>query len=261
MPNRYELVGPTALVTGAGMGIGLATASVLADSGARVILHSRTQAEAEEAVRSVPRSVPVWGDLADAAARDALADRVTQAVGDSGERLDILVHNAGIYPEATLETETLEAYRRVMAINVESQWHLTKRLLPLLIASGSAGGTSIVHVSSIVIKLPLGDSPAYTASKAAQVGLARHLAAELGKHNIRVNLVLPGHIDTPGARAQLGEQPAQAALDRSAREFQLIHVHLKPDDIAHAIAFLCSTAARGITAAAIDVNGGWRVGG
>jgi NAD(P)-dependent dehydrogenase (short-subunit alcohol dehydrogenase family) len=256
MPNHYELVGPTALVTGAGMGIGLATARVLADSGARVIVHSLRQGEAEAACRDLPGGAPVWGDLGDAAARDALADRVTEIAGG---RLDMLVHNAGIYPEGSLETETLETYRKVMAINVEAQWHLTKRLLPLLVASGTSGGASVVHVSSIVIKLPLGDSPAYTASKAAQVGLARHLAAELGKHNVRVNLVLPGYIDTPGARA--GGPAVEAALDKTARELQLVNVRLKPDDIAHAIAFLCSTAARGITAAAIDVNGGWRVGG
>jgi NAD(P)-dependent dehydrogenase (short-subunit alcohol dehydrogenase family) len=239
----YGLNNWHALVTGASSGIGAATALLLAHNGARVVGQGLTAEEGQALLAC---------DLADPAQRQRLA---ADAMSTLHGRLDILVHCAGIYPQGTIQSQDLDGWRQVMSINVEAQYDLTRHLLPALQESTSA---SVVLVSSAVYRLGRGDSPAYTASKAAQVGLTRHLAAELGPMGIRVNCVLPGLVDTPGTRAvrQTDEEYRQFAAQRQ----WLAHV-IQPDDVAHAVVFLCSPAARAITAACLDVNAGLVVGG
>jgi NAD(P)-dependent dehydrogenase (short-subunit alcohol dehydrogenase family) len=253
MDVTYRLDGWNALVTGSTKGIGLATARLLAASGARVIVHGSDALRCETVAHGITRAVPIAADLADPQARDALCDQVMAACG---ARLDILVHNAGIYPQGTIDTQSLDEYRRVQVVNVEAVFHITKRLLPALVA---AAYPSVVVVSSVVFRMREGaDSPAYGASKAAQIGLTRHLAAELGPRGIRVNCVLPGLVDTPGTRA---ERVTDESYEQFAHDGQMLDYRIQPDDIAQGIVFLCSPAARAITAASLDINAGSSVGG
>lgn len=251
MGNRYDLAGRHALVTGSTQGIGLAIARLLASSGAQVLIHSADQAECEAAARTIPGSLPLAGDLSAAQACARLCER---AAGLLGGRLDVLVHNAGIYPSASLEEQSLEEWQRVQRLNVESAFQITQGLRPCLIASGEA---SVIFISSAVIRMGRGDSPAYTTSKAAQIGLARHLAAELGPHGVRVNCVLPGLVDTPTCR----KRQKASDFETIPLEKQMVPVKIQAEDIAHAVAFLASAEARAITAACLDVNGGVAVGG
>jgi len=252
MDVTYRLDGWNALVTGSTKGIGLATARLLAASGARVIVHGSDALRCETVAHGIPRAVPIAADLADPQARDALCDQVMAACG---ARLDILVHNAGIYPQGSIDTQSLDEYRQVQAVNVEAVFHITKRLLPALVA---AAYPSVVVVSSVVFRMGHADSPAYGASKAAQIGLTRHLAAELGPRGIRVNCVLPGLVDTPGTRTY---RVADSSFEQFARDDQMLDYRIQSDDIAQGIVFLCSRAARAITAASLDINAGSSVGG
>jgi NAD(P)-dependent dehydrogenase (short-subunit alcohol dehydrogenase family) len=166
--------------------------------------------------------------------------------------VDILVHNAGAFPEGSMDSQSLEEWQYVQRVNLESNFHLTKLLLPCLRESGDA---SVILVSSVVTKFGRGDSPTYTASKAGQIGLGRHMAAELGVDHVRVNLVLPGMVDTEGTRrVNTDERYAEFA-----NELQMIPHPIQPQDLAETIVFLCTPAARAITGASIDVNGGLRV--
>jgi NAD(P)-dependent dehydrogenase (short-subunit alcohol dehydrogenase family) len=243
----YDLSGWNALVTGSTKGIGLATARLLGASGAHVLVHGTDQARCDDVSDTIPGSLGVAGDLADRSARDDLCARVLAACGG---RLDILVHNASVFPQATIESQTVDEFERVLDINVVAWFHLTKRLLPALLA---APHPAVVIVSSAVVRMGLADSPAYAASKSAEIGMANHLAAELGPQGVRVNSVLPGLIDTPGTRAV---RVTDESYIEFARGRQMLPIRLQSDDIAHGIVFLCMPAARAITAASLDMNGG-----
>lgn len=249
MANTYDVKGLNAVVTGATKGIGRATAKLLADNGARVIVHGRDEQACAQIASELPDAKSVTADLADEDARAAFCDSVASHFDG---RLDILVHNAGTFPQGSLETQPLEEWRYVQQTNLESNFHITKLLLPSLRESDAA---SVVLVSSVVTKLGRGDSPAYTTSKSGQIGLARQLAAELGAENIRVNAVLPGLVDTPGTRSENTDE----LYRQFAHELQMVPIPIQPDDLAHAIVFLCTSGARVITGACVDVNGGLRV--
>lgn len=252
MSNRYDLAGAWALVTGSTKGIGLATAQILSQSGCRVVITARDATQCARVASELPGAVALPCDLADDKARAAFCDAVDQACGG---KLDFIVHNAGYYPQGDIVAQTPAEFREVQIVNVESAYDITRRLLPALKRSGRA---SIVFVSSVVTRMGRGDSPAYTTSKAAQIGLTQHLAAELGPSGIRVNCVLPGLVDTPGTRFY---RDSDASYEQFAREQQMLPLIMRGHDIAHPIVFLLSDASRAITAATIDVNAGLRVGG
>ena len=252
MPNKYDFGGCNAVVTGSTKGIGLSTARLLGSNGATVVITGRSSRECSEIAQSIPDGIPLACDLSTASAR---AEFCVQVLDLLDNRLDILVHNAGIYPQGDVESQEVAEFQLVQEINVAAAFDLTKRLLP-----GLRRGLhpSIVFVSSVVTRLGRGDSPAYTASKSAQIGLSNHLAAELGPVGIRVNCVLPGLVDTPGTRAY---GLSDSEFDTFATELQMVPVRIEADDVANVIVFLCSPEARAITAATVDVNGGLRVGG
>jgi NAD(P)-dependent dehydrogenase (short-subunit alcohol dehydrogenase family) len=249
MANSYEVIERNAIVTGATRGIGRATARLLASNGARVIIHGHDQEECDKVASGIEGTVGMSADLTVESERTALCER---AATHFDGKIHILVHNAGIYPEGTLEDETLERWRHVNSLNLESNFHLTKLLLPCL---KQAEGASVVLLSSVVTKLGLGNSPSYTTSKMGQIGLMRQLAAELGKDHIRVNAVLPGMVDTEGSRSMTDD----AVYDHFAGSLQMVPVYIQAEDLAETIVFLCTPAARAITGACFDVNGGVRV--
>lgn len=248
MPNHYDVSGRNAVVTGATKGIGRATAELLANNGARVVVHGRDAQACDRIAANFPDAKGLTADLSSEEERSAFCDAVTSHFEG---RLDILVHNAAFYPKGTVEDQSLAEWRYVQQTNLESNFHMTKLLLPCLRQSGDA---SVVLVSSVVTKLGRGDSPAYTTSKAGQLGLARQMAAELGKDGIRVNAVLPGLVDTEGTRVVNTDE----RYLKFANELQMVPVAIQPADLAETIVFLCTPAARAITAACVDVNGGLR---
>lgn len=243
-----DLLSRTALVTGASRGIGRATARALAAAGARVIVHYGNAAnEAQSLVAEIRASGghadAVGADLSAADGAQKLAAQVRDLVGD---RLDILVANAGIATAASIEEQTVEEFDRMFAVNVRAPFFLVQQLLPLM-----SDGASIVLLSSLAARASVGLLPAYAATKGAIDTLVKHFAALLGPRGVRVNAVAPGVIDSDmssfvrtdgGRQYTLGLQ----ALDRIGQ----------PDDVADVVAFLASDASRWVTGDTIQVGGG-----
>lgn len=242
------LSGKTALVTGASRGIGRATAFALAKLGAQVIVHyGRAEPEAQEVVNQIRassgRAEMIAADLSQPRGPHDLAARVRTIVGD---RLDILVANAGVSKAATIEDTTLEDFDALFAVNVRAPYFLLQQLLPSL-----QQGSSVVFTSSLAAHAAVGTLSAYAATKGAIDTLVKHLALVLGPKGIRVNAVAPGVVATDmwsftktdaGRESTLGMQ----ALKRIAQ----------PDDIADAIALLASDSARWISGDTLRVDGG-----
>ena len=243
-----SLSGKTALVTGASRGMGRASALALAGAGAQVLVHyGRGAKEADGVVAEIRKA----GGRADAVATDlAAADgphKLTkQARSIIGDRLDILVANAGISKVATIEETTIEDFDRLFAVNVRASFFLLQQLLPIM-----SKGSSIVFVSSLAARAVVGTAPAYAATKGAIDTLVKHLASLLGARGIRVNAVAPGVVET---------DMSNFTKTDSGREFVLGMQALKriaqPDDIGGVVAFLASEDARWITGDTIRVDGG-----
>lgn len=243
-----SLQGKTALVTGASRGIGRASALALAKAGAQVLVHySSGAAEAEAVVADIRqaggRADAVKADLGAADGPHTLARQVREVVGD---RLDILVANAGVSVGGTIEETTVEAFDQMFAVNVRAPFFLVQQLLPIL-----GKGSSVVLVSSLAAHASVGALSAYAATKGAIDTLVKHFAAALGERGIRVNAVAPGVVET---------DMSKFAKTDAGRDFTLAMQALKrvaqPDDIADAIAFLASDASRWVTGDTLRVDGG-----
>jgi NAD(P)-dependent dehydrogenase (short-subunit alcohol dehydrogenase family) len=244
----HNLSGKTALVTGASRGIGRASALALAKAGAQVLVHYGTGEKAAAAVvteirQAGGRAEKIAADLGAPDGPHALATRVRAVVGD---RLDILVANAGISKAATIEETTVEDFNDLFAVNVRAPYFLVQQLLPTLCKD-----SSIVLLSSLAAHASLGTLSAYAATKGAIDTLVKHFASALGGRGIRVNAVAPGVVDT---------DMSNFARSDAGRDFTLGIQALKriaqPDDIGAAVVFLASDEARWITGETLRVDGG-----
>jgi 3-oxoacyl-[acyl-carrier protein] reductase len=243
-----NLSGKTALVTGASRGIGRASALALAKAGAQVLVHYATgENEAAAVVAEIRqaggRAEKVAADLRASDGAHALAARVRAIVGD---RLDILVANAGISKAATIEEMTVQIFDDLFAVNVRAPYFLVQQLLPTLCKN-----SSIVLLSSLAAHATVGTLSAYAATKGAIDTLVKHFASALGDRGIRVNAVAPGVVDT---------DMSKFARSDAGRDFTLGIQALKriaqPDDIAAAVVFLASDESRWITGDTLRVDGG-----
>ena len=241
-----DLSGKRALVTGGSRGIGAAIAQVLAERGADVAFTYRDAAERAEAVVEAiegagRRALALRADSADP---EAIARAVSEAVSAFGG-LDILVNSAAIGLSGPIADIDLEAYQRLMDVNVRGPVLFAKAAIPHL----AAGGRIISIGSGLGERVPFPGVTAYAMSKAALIAFTRGLSRELGPAGVTVNLVQPGSTDTdanpadgPGADFQRG----LTSLGRFA----------DPVEIASAVAFLASPAASAITGAVLTADGG-----
>jgi 3-oxoacyl-[acyl-carrier protein] reductase len=245
----------TALVTGASRGIGRATAAALAKAGARVLVHyGRSAEEAKSLVDNIRadggRADTIRADLGTPEGATLLAKEIRSIVG---ERLDVLVSNAGISKSATIRDHSVEDFDNLFATNVRSPFFLVQQLLPILVE-----GSNIIVISSLgahaVVGMPDLDKPsilAYAATKGALETLVKYWARILGPRGIRVNAVAPGVIDTDMSNFAKTESGQTVVLG-----MQALKRIGKPEDVADVVAFLASDAARWITGASIPVDGG-----
>ncbi len=242
------LSGKTALVTGASRGIGRSSALALARAGAQVLVHYGRGAKDADAVvadirKAGGRADSVAADLAAPDGAHKLAKEVRAIVGD---RLDILVANAGISKAATIEDTTVADFDNLFAVNVRAPYFLVQQLLPIM-----GAGCSITLLSSLAAHSAVGALSAYAATKGAIDTLVKHFAFILGPRGIRVNAVAPGIVETDMSNFAKTDEGRAYALG-----IQALKRLAQPDDIGGVVAFLASDDARWITGDTIRVDGG-----
>jgi NAD(P)-dependent dehydrogenase (short-subunit alcohol dehydrogenase family) len=247
------LAGQVALVTGAASGIGRSIAVTLARAGADVVLADRNDVGLEETAAAARRQeVRVSCHSVDLAQSEAVEVLAHAALTEWGG-IDILVNCAGIIGELHWIVEAdLVNWNRVFAVNVTAPLILMRHVGKQMIARG---GGRIVNITSSSAHRAKGALPAYAASKSALMQLTRSAAAELGEHGITVNAVAPGVTETPIVTG-IYAPGALDALVRSGPASNLTHRVSKPEDVAHAVLFLCLPGARQITAQTIHTSAG-----
>ncbi|MGE0736998.1 MAG: glucose 1-dehydrogenase [Alphaproteobacteria bacterium] len=248
-----RLIGKTAIITGAGSGMGQATALLFAAEGAKVVLTDIDQ----KAVEAVAAQI---GAAARAIHHDVADERGWQTVMDMARRafggLHILVNNAGSAIEGTPESTTISDWRRVHAVNVEGVFLGTRAAIPLLRESG---GGSIVNIASrAAIRAAPGHLAAYGASKGAVREFTMTVAIYCARagYNIRCNSINPGAIDTPLLRASFANADDPAERERMIVGRTPLNRMGRPIDIAYAALYLGSDEADYVTGSEINVDGG-----
>lgn len=241
-----KLAGKIALVTGGNSGIGLATAQRFVAEGAHVFITGRRQAELDAAAALIGKNVTgIQGDVA----KLADLDRLFAAIEDQKGHLDVVFANAGVAEHAPLGAITEEAFDRAFDINVKGVLFTVQKALPLL-----REGASIILNASIVASKGLPDVSVYSATKAALRSFARTWTTDLRGRNIRVNVVSPGPINTPGLQGV--HHADRAKLNAMYADRVPLGRVGDPDDIARAVTFLASDDSSFITGIELFVDGG-----
>jgi len=248
------LSGKVALISGGGaasdgIGNGRAAAILLARAGTKVVVADRELKLAERTVEMIVAEGGTAAALACDVTQEADCKVLVDATVDRFGRLDFLDNNVGIGSRGSVVDEKAEEYRRVMQINVESMFLLSKYAIPAMIKT--ARGGAIVNISSISALRPRGLTT-YTTSKAAVIGLTRAMAVDHGADNIRVNCICPGPMYTPMVYAR-GMSDAARAQRKKASVLKLEGTGW---DVGHAVKFLLSNHARYITGQVLVVDGG-----
>jgi len=240
-----DLKDKTAIVTGASLGIGKATAALLLENGARVFGISRGEGDWKH-----PGLTSIACDLSDTAALAVAFEKISA----SATQIDYVVNVAGIDPKYSLDEVTVEQWDHLLDLNLRAYYFMIKLALPLL---RLGEGRSIVNVSSINYRLGLPGRAAYSASKAGILGLTTGLSRELGRENIRINTITPGWIFT---ERQVEEYFAGAEAEKHlsflARK-QSVQLKITSSDIANHILFYLSNVSRASTGHNCVVDGGW----
>ena len=248
--DMFDLTDQVAVITGGGTGIGRATARVLAEHGADVVVASRRTENLEKAATDVRergrRALVVTTDVRDPEQCTGLINTTVVEFG----RIDILVNNAGGSLAMPLDQWTLDGWENMLALNLRSVFLLCQAAAPHMIARRSG---SIVNISSGASQLGLSYVAPYGAAKAGVNNLTRALASDLGRHGVRVNCIAVGAIKSEGfvrAMARIGRDPdevggASNAMGRAG----------EPEEIAYPILFLVSRAASFLSGETIYVGG------
>lgn len=251
MQNPFQLTGKTALITGGAEGIGLGTARVFINLGAKVVITGRTLETLQEAQKSLGSNCfVIQNDITDKSSHmDLLAYTESQAGG-----LDVLVHNAGMHLKKPSLEVTDDEFQSVMDTNLNSVFALTRAALKSMIQRQKG---SVIFISSMAALYGLGKIIAYTSSKTALLGMARALASEYSHTGVRFNAIAPGFIESKmleGAMENDPERKSKVLMRTPAGRFG------KPEEIGMAAAFLASDASEFITGVCLPVDGGNAIG-
>ncbi len=249
-----KLAGKTALITGAGSGMGRAASLLFAREGAKIAAVDVNLESAEQTVQMAAReggvAFAIKADVSKSDDARAMAETTVNRFG----ALNVLYNNAGIEGEGGFIAQLSdEAFDRVIAINLRGVWLGMKHALPHLI---KAGGGSIINTASIAGLVAIRGSSAYCAAKAGVLALTRVAALEYGRYNIRVNAICPGAIDTPMVERLSGKEGMSAQA--TARVSVLGRIG-KAEEIARTALFLASDDCTFATGAPFIIDGGWTV--
>ena len=255
-----DLNNRVALVTGASLGIGRATAIALGQAGAKVVVNYRSHAEAaEEVVQAIEeagsQAIAVQADVADQPAVEQMVARAVEQFG----RLDIAVGNAAYSDRAPFYEIDMEGMRRSIDGTMWGAFYLLRAATQQMISQGEGG--AIVLVSSPHAFMPIPTSMAYNMSKAAMEHMSRTAAIEVVQYGIRVNTIQPGWIDTPGERKFVDDE----AMAKAAQSLPMKRLG-RPEEIAEAIMFLCDPRHEYMTGSTLLYDGAvslpwWATGG
>jgi NAD(P)-dependent dehydrogenase (short-subunit alcohol dehydrogenase family) len=249
-----KLIGKTAIVTGAGAGIGRGSAIVLAGAGARVVVGDIDDKAGTETVRRIEQA---GGEAifvhVDVAKNDEVSSLIAQAEQAYGG-LDIMFANAGITHYIDLEEMDESQMDRVLDINLKGALLCAKYSIP---AMKKRGGGSIVFCSSVLNTIGFPQCVVYSATKAGMVGTARTLAVEIGKHNIRVNCVSPGTINTPMLARDVADMNKKGVKDylQNVCQANALGRVGEPEDVGNAVVWLCSDEAGYVTGQNLYIDG------
>ncbi len=244
-----EFDGRVAIVTGAAMGIGQAVARLLAESGAKVALLDRAEADTSFMGED---ALAITVELTDEA---AVNDAVAQAADHFG-RIDVVSNNAGIQRYGTAESTTQEQWDEVMDANVRSAVMVTRAAIPHLRRTKG----SVVNMASVQSLASQRNVLAYTASKHALLGVTRSTALDLAADGIRVNCVAPGSVDTPMLSWAISLDPNPGRLKRVIDSMHPLGRIARPEEVAECVLFLASNKASFVTGTCLVVDGGLSIG-
>jgi 3-oxoacyl-[acyl-carrier protein] reductase len=241
--------GKVAIVTGAAAGIGAGVGRLFAAEGAHVFLVDLDGA----GVKSVAADVHAAGGSAfafEANARDrkAMAKVVDDAITRFG-RIDVLINNAGIYPRQPFLEMTEEHWDTMQDVNMKSVFHCSKLVMPHMVRQRAG---SIVNIASVTFFTGLAPLTHYVASKGAIIGFTRALAREMGEHNVHVNCITPGAIETEGERKLMSREESDTFM-----AVQSLKRRIGPLDVARVCLFLSSELSDAMTGQTLNVDGGW----
>ncbi|WP_432975577.1 3-hydroxybutyrate dehydrogenase [Dactylosporangium sp. CA-233914] len=247
-----DLRGRTAMVTGAGSGIGRSVAARLAAAGARVVALDRDTEPLESLAKEHPDVVPLVADLSDAENLDAaLAGHLD---------IDVLVNNAGLQHVAALEEFPPERFAYIQAVMVEAPFRLVRAVLPHMYAGGWG---RIVNISSVHGLRASPFKAAYVTAKHALEGLSKTVALEGAPHGVTANCINPAYVRTPLVENQIIDQARTHGIDESevVEKIMLTSAAIKrliePAEVAELVAYLCTDVAGFITGTSLSIDGGW----
>ncbi len=252
---NLQLQNKVVIVTGAGSGLGQASAMAMAEQGGKVVVADIDQASGEQTAVMIKQdggeATFIKTDIAQSVQVQAMVDHAVQTYG----RLDCAYNNAGVDNlHAPIGEFEVPEWDRVLAVNLRGTMLCMRYEIPVMLANG---GGSIVNCSSVAGLIGTPVSPAYTTSKHAVIGLTRSAAVDYAKKNIRVNAICPGVINTPHCTAYLKERPDAAAQVKSQCTMGRMG---EPHEIAAAVVWLCSDAASYVNGASLAIDGGWTAG-
>lgn len=248
----FGLTGRVAVVTGASSGLGVGFARALAQAGAHLVLAARRadrlEAVAAELGEAGVEVLPVACDVTDADQVDALKDACLKRFG----RVDVLVNNAGTTEVVAAETETEEAFLRVLNVNLNGSFYCAQRFGRVML---EAGAGSIINVASIFGLVGSGSIPqaGYVASKGAVVNMTRELAAQWARRGVRVNAIAPGFFMSEMTEEMFSDERSMAWIRRKTPAGRPGEV----EELAGALLFLASDASSYVIGQIIAVDGGW----
>jgi len=249
-----RLKGKVCLITGAGSGIGQASARLFAKEGARVVVADIDEKAAKATVASIRKSggeaAAEQVDVTGEAETKALVQRVVKRF----KRIDVLFNNAGISGVGDVLETTPDLFDRVMNVNVRGVFLMSRAAVPRMIKQRSG---SIINMSSCIAEIGLARRVSYAASKGAVLAMTKSMQVDLAQHGIRVNALLPGTIMTPFVERYLKESYKDPEEGYAAiRKRQLTSELGKPEDVAYAALYLASDESRFVMASGLAVDGG-----
>ena len=237
------------IVTGAAAGIGAGVAKLFTEGGAHVFLTDLDGAGVRKHAAALHgKTGSAFAFEANARSRDAMEKVVEDAIKRFG-RIDALINNAGVYPRQPFLEMTEEQWDTMLDINLKSVFHCSKLVIPHMVRQRAG---AVVNISSVTFFTGLQNLTHYISSKGAIIGFTRSLAREIGEHNVRVNCITPGAIETEGERKLMSKQESDLFLAQ-----QSLKRRITPLDIARVCLFLTTELSDAMTGQTLNVDGGW----